>query len=93
MDINKKATVRLTISRILAYAFVLFFCFMCLFFILLLVVNATKTNFQLQGKFSLVPGTNFLANLKSAWTDSSINIPRGMLNSLLVTLTPYVLTT
>ena len=93
MDINKKATVRLTISRILAYAFVLFFCFMCLFFILLLVVNATKTNFQLQGKFSLVPGTNFLANLKSAWTDSSINIPRGMINSFIVALTTSVLTT
>ena len=62
-------------------------------FFAILLINATKTNFQLQNKFSIIPGTNFLVNLKNAWLDASIDIPRGMLNSLIVALTSSLLTT
>ncbi|MFR1989369.1 MAG: hypothetical protein ACLS3C_04595 [Oscillospiraceae bacterium] len=34
-----------------------------------------------RGGFKALPQGHFLENLKNAWNDSSINIPRGMLNS------------
>lgn len=93
MDIDKKSGIKLLISKIIAYLFVGFFCVLALFFVVLLVINATKTNFQLQNRFSIIPGTQFFVNLKNAWTDASINIPRGMVNSFVVAITTSLLTT
>lgn len=90
---SQRANLKLQISRVIAYTVVLFFCAICLIFFVLLIVNASKTNFQLQGKFSMIPGKNFFTNLKNAWNDSSINIPRGMLNSFFVAITSSLLTT
>ncbi|MBO6269000.1 MAG: carbohydrate ABC transporter permease, partial [Clostridium sp.] len=39
------------------------------------------------------PSTHFIENLKNAWTDSSINIPKGLLNSFIVAGITSVLTT
>lgn len=93
MDENKKEMLKLRISQIGAYIFVFFFCFLCLFFFALLIINSSKTNFQLQGKFSMIPGTQFITNFKNAWNDASINIPRGMLNSFIVATASCLLTT
>ena len=93
MDIDKKSGIKLLISKIIAYLFVGFFCVLALFFVVLLVINATKTNFQLQNRFSIIPGTQFFVNLKNAWTDASINIPRRMVNSFVVAITTSLLTT
>lgn len=93
MDQNKKAAIKLTIARILAYLFVAFFVILCLFFFYLLLISASKTNFQLQGKFSILPGSNLLVNLKNALNDTMINIPVGMMNSFIVAATSAVLTT
>ncbi|MCF0130624.1 MAG: carbohydrate ABC transporter permease [Pseudobutyrivibrio sp.] len=93
MDMNERGRIKLIITRFLAYFFVIFTCLLCVLFFAILLINATKTNFQLQNKFSIIPGTNFLVNLKNAWLDASIDIPRGMLNSLIVALTSSLLTT
>ena len=93
MDQNRKAAIKLTIARILAYLFVAFFVILCLFFFYLLLISASKTNFQLQGKFSILPGSNLLVNLKNALNDTMINIPVGMMNSFIVAATSAVLTT
>jgi multiple sugar transport system permease protein len=59
----------------------------------MLIVNASRTNADLQSGFKLLPQGSFMANLKNAWNDSSINIPRGLLNSFFVASCTAVLTT
>ena len=94
MDENKREILKLRVSRALAYIFVGFFCFLCLFFFVLLIVNSSKSNFQLQNAhFSMLPGGHFIENLKEAWTDASIDVPRGMLNSFIVASLSCLLTT
>ena len=66
---------------------------MCLFSFYLLIVNASRSNADLQGGFRFLPQGNFLVNLKNAWNDASINIPRGMLNSFIVASCTALLTT
>lgn len=90
---NDAGRIKLILTRVLVYAILIFVTFLCLFPFYLLIINATRSNAQLQGGFTLIPSTNFLANLKNAWTDASINIPRGMLNSFFVAITTALLTT
>ncbi len=90
---NKKARIQLILLRTLAYAFILLLCAMCLFFFVMLILMSSRSNSQLQGAFSISWGGHFLQNLRNAWTDASINIPRGMINSLIVALSSALLTT
>ncbi|MBO4872429.1 MAG: carbohydrate ABC transporter permease [Lachnospiraceae bacterium] len=93
MSDNTRGLIKLTIMRVIVYAILIFLCILCLFFFYLMVVNASRSNAQLATGFSLVPQENFFKNLVNAWNDSSINIPRGMLNSLIIALSTAVLTT
>ena len=90
---NTMGRVKLTVLRIIVYAILIFLCVLCLFFFYLMIVNATRSNAQLATGFTLLPKENFFKNLVNAWNDASINIPRGMLNSLFIALTSAVLTT
>ncbi len=90
---NKKAKISLFISRLLAYFFVAFLCFLCLFCFILLILMASKSNSQLQGAFDLRWGGHFIDNLRNAWTDFSINIPKGMINSFIVAMSSAIITT
>ena len=93
LDDNTKGRVQLTVLRIIVYAILVFLCFLCLFFFYLMIINATRSNAQLATGFTLLPRENFFRNLVNAWNDASINIPRGMLNSLIIALSTAVLTT
>ena len=93
MSRNTKGMIQLFVLRLFAYLILIFLSVLCLFFFYLMVVNSTRSNAQLARGFSLVPEGNYLKNLVNAWNDSSINIPRGMLNSLLIALSTAVLTT
>ena len=90
---NTKGKVKLTVLRIIVYAILAFLVFLCLFFFYLMIVNSSRSNAQLASGFTLLPKENFFTNLKNAWNDASINIPRGMLNSLIIALATAVLTT
>ena len=92
-SINRKGRIQLTAARIVVYAILIFLSILCLFSFYFLIVNATRSNMQLQGHFSLLPSTHALENLHNAWTDASINIPRGMLNSFFIAICCSVLTT
>ena len=81
---SRKAHAMLTVSRVLVYALLIFLSVLCLFSFYMLIVNASRTNADLQGGFKALPQGHFLENLKNAWNDSSINIPRGMLNSFII---------
>ncbi|MBR1457339.1 MAG: carbohydrate ABC transporter permease [Oscillospiraceae bacterium] len=89
----RRAQAQLTALRILVYLILIFLSILCLFSFYMLVINASRSNGQLQAGFTLVPGGHFLDNLRNAWTDSSINIPRGMLNSFFVAACTAILTT
>ena len=90
---NTAGKIKLTILRVVVYAILIFLCVLCLFFFYLMIVNSSRSNAELAKGFSLVPSGNFFENLKNAWNDSSINIPRGMLNSLIIALATALLTT
>ena len=90
---NTKGRVQLIVARTLAYIVLIFLSFLCLFSFYMLIINATRSNAQLQAGFALLPKGNFFVNLKNAWNDQSINIPRGMLNSFFIAACFAVLTT
>ena len=89
----KRAVIQLTVLRIVVYAILIFLSVLCLFSFVMLFINASRSNGQLQAGFTLVPGGHLMDNFKNAWTDSSINIPRGLLNSFLVASATAILTT
>lgn len=88
-----KAKRQLMISRFVVYVILVFLSVLCLFSFWMLFVNASRSNGDLQGGFRLLPSSYFFINLKNAWTDASINIPRGMLNSFIVAAATSVLAT
>ena len=89
---NAKARALLLVSRVVVYAILIFLSVLCLFSFYLLIVNASRSNAQLQAGFTILPRENFFVNLRNAWNDQSINIPRGMLNSFFVAACSAVLT-
>ncbi len=90
---NTKGAVMLAVTRIIVYAILIFLSILCLFSFYMLIINSTRSNAQLQAGFTLLPRDHFLDNLKNAWTDASIDIPRGMLNSFLIASSCAILTT
>ena len=90
---NTRGRVHLIIVRVVVYAILIFLSALCLFSFYMLLINATRSNAQLQAGFTLLPKNNFFVNLKNAWTDASINIPRGMLNSFFIAACSAILTT
>ena len=90
---SRKARMMLTLSRVLVYAILIFLSILALFSFYMLIVNASRSNADLQGGFRFIPQGHFLINLKNAWNDASINIPRGMLNSFIVASISAILTT
>lgn len=90
---SRKAKVQLTISRVVVYAILIFLSVLCLFSFYMLFVNATRSNANLQGGFRILPSNYFLKNLVNAWTDASISIPRGMLNSFIIAACSALLST
>lgn len=89
----KRAVIQPTVLRIVVYVILIFLSVLCLFSFVMLFINASRSNGQLQAGFTLIPGGHLMDNLKNAWTDSSINIPRGLLNSFLVASATAILTT
>ena len=90
---SRKAKLMLTISRIVVYAILIFLSVLCLFSFYMLIINATRSNSDLQAGFKILPSDYFFRNFVNAWNDASINIPRGMLNSFVVATSTALLTT
>ena len=90
---SRRSKLQLTVLRVLVYAILIFLSVLCLFSFYMLIINSTRSNGQLQAGFTLLPAEHFLDNLRNAWTDASINIPRGMLNIFLIASLTAILTT
>lgn len=93
MDQNKKAEIKLFISRFLSYTCLIFLTVLCLFFFYLMLLNASHSNFELQGKWTFAFGSHFIENFVNAWNDASINIPRGLFNSFFIATVSALLNT
>ena len=92
-DENLRARRQLKLSRFVVYLILIFLSILSLFSFYMLIVNASRSNADLQGGFRLLPSNYFFKNLKNAWTDASINVPRGMLNSFIIAACTAVLST
>lgn len=90
---NLRARRQLQASRFVVYVILIFLSVLCLFSFYMLIVNASRSNADLQGGFRLLPSNYFFKNLKNAWTDASINVPRGMLNSFVIASLTAILST
>lgn len=90
---SRRAKIQLTILRAIVYLILIFLAVLCLFSFYMLLINATRSNSQLQAGFTMIPGGHLIDNLKNAWTDASINIPKGMLNSFVIASLTAIVTT
>lgn len=80
-------------SRIFVYIALALIAIICLFPFLMLIINSTKENMEIKNAFKFTLGSNFFVNLKNAWNDASIDIPRGMVNSFIIAAASAILTT
>ena len=83
MTEQKSKGLPIGVRRVIAYVVLVLISFLCLFWFYVLLVNATRTNSQIQGGFSAIPGSNLLANWKNL-IGGTLPVVRGMLNSLVV---------
>ena len=56
----RRAVAQLTVLRILVYAILVFLSILCLFSFVMLFINASRSNGQLQAGFTLIPGGHML---------------------------------
>jgi len=93
MELNRKGRTGLNVHRTISYIMLVLLCFLCLFFFYILIINATRTNNEIQKGISLLPGSHFMANLKSVLNNSTIPILSGLKNSLIISVCAAVLST
>ena len=79
---SEKAT--LAVRRAWCYLVLVLISFLCLFFFYILIVNSTRTHFEIQKGFSLLPGKSMLTNFKNVLADANIPVGIGIRNSLIV---------
>ena len=69
---SEKAT--LAARRAWCYLVLVLISFLCLFFFYVLVINSTRTHFEIQKGFSMLPGKSLITNFQNVLADA--NIPR-----------------
>jgi len=79
--------------RILSYAFLIFLSALCIFPFLILIINATRMNSDIQKGFSIIPGSAFMQNLSGLLKDPNIPVVRALANSVLISTCCAALTT
>lgn len=75
---------KVNIRSIIAHLVLIILSFLCLFFFVILIINATRSHAQLQKGFSIIPGGHFLDNLKSVANDGTFPMFIGIANSLII---------
>ena len=80
----------LTFKRTVLYVLMIFFALLAVIPIYLMLINATRTNAQINSGISLFPGNNTLQNWKNL-TSRSFKIWRGFGNSAVIAIFSTVL--
>jgi multiple sugar transport system permease protein len=83
----------LNLQRTCWYIVLIILTFICLFSFYILIINATRSNADIQKGFSLLPGGSFLINLKNALSDENLPVLRGIFNSFFIAACVAVLST
>ncbi len=81
---NQSEKAILTARRAWCYLVLVLISFLCLFFFYVLIINSTRTHFEIQKGFSLIPGKSIITNFRNVLTDANIPVISGIRNSLLV---------
>lgn len=90
---TKATRAKTSAARVLSYIFLVFVALLSLFPFYLLIINSTRANSQLSAGFTLIPGTWFFENFKTAWNDRTLfQLPITMLNSLIIAAGASLLT-
>lgn len=84
---------KINVRSVIAHIVLILLSFLCLFFFVILIINATRSHAQLQKGFSFIPGGHFLDNLKYVANDGSFPMFRGIVNSLIISGSCAVLCT
>lgn len=84
---------KINVRSIIAHIVLILLSFLCLFFFVILIINATRSHAQLQKGFSFISGGHFLDNLKSVANDGTFPMFRGIVNSLIISGSCAVLCT
>ena len=71
-------------GAIWCYLVLVLISFLCLFFFYVLVINSTRTHFEIQKGFSLLPGKSLVTNVRNVLADANIPVGTGIRNSLIV---------
>ncbi len=71
-------------ARAGCYIVLAILCFLCLFFFYMLIINSTRTHFEIQQGFVFYPGKSLGMNFRNLINDADIPILSGLLNSLIV---------
>lgn len=82
--IAAKPNHRVTWARAGCYIVLAILCFLCLFFFYMLIINSSRSNFQIQQGFVFYPGQSLSYNFKNLINDANIPIISGLINSLIV---------
>ena len=77
---SEKAT--LAARRAWCYLVLVLISFLCLFFFYVLVINSTRTHFEIQKGFSLLPGKSLITNFQNVLADANIPVITGIRNSV-----------
>ncbi len=88
---NKNYTLNTKISRIIIYIILVILLIITIAPIWLLIVNATRSTTQIQQGISIIPSTHMVENYQIL-ANRGLNLPRGFLNSLFISVTTTFLT-
>ena len=79
---NQSEKAILTARRAWCYLVLVLISFLCLFFFYVLIINSTRTHFEIQKGFSLMPGKSIITNFRNVLTDANIPVVSGIRNTL-----------
>lgn len=80
---QKNMTV-LMVRRIISYTVLIILTILSLLPFILLVINSTRSHYDIMKGFSILPGTSFGANLTNVLKNDNLPIFKGMFNSFIV---------
>jgi len=82
----KKAKTVVIIRKIVVYLVLILLTILCVFPFYILIVNCTRSNFEIQQGFSFTFGNFFTYNWNTLFDDTNIPMTRALLNSLFISL-------
>ncbi|MBR3772381.1 MAG: carbohydrate ABC transporter permease [Clostridium sp.] len=75
-----------TIHKVFRHIVCIFLCILSLFPFIIMIVNSTRSNIQIQSSFSVIPSTYFVSNFHKLLAQCNRTVPiwHYMLNSLII---------